>query len=515
MTEQQTAISANLAETFAKMELDWLPAMSFNVQKLVSLAQSQWSSSADLAKVILQDYSLACKLLQVVNSAPDAQGQSCNSIAQAVNILGFDAIRDLALSLPRFETYIKAGGDKEGICKLWGRAFLSATLAQHLALTKQFNVSSEETFLCTLFHNLGKSVICIYQPENYAEIEKWVDAEQPQNEVCRASLGGVTYQDVGAQVARRWRLSERVVGAMGKGPKAPSGQYDSERVLQNLANFANMLVDGVGNGSDLGPLLQKYEKRLAVQAEELVPLLVKCADIAELLSEAVRYGLAKQKMRGRIRSLEINANHGLLNSDPPAEQAVRVRFIRSCGEEQEGIPATPEVLTTDAETPVPTFLREINEILRGPFEINKVFFKLLEAIYRLLGFDRVILALVKMPPAKQTLHGGFGFGDIDPEGPTLLEKILAQPTPTALSNALTQGRDMMIRADKVNALPEELHYMVRDRTVYLFPLTINQQGLGLIYLDRKAARPLLDQGTIKNVRLLRDCAVKAIEKIYA
>ena len=35
----------------------------------------------------------------------------------------------------------------------------------------------------------------------------------------------------------------------------------------------------------------------------------------------------------------------------------------------------------------------------------------------------------------------------------------------------------------------------------------------MIYLDRKAARPQLDQGMIKSVRLFRDFAVMAIRKI--
>lgn len=71
----------------------------------------------------------------------------------------------------------------------------------------------------------------------------------------------------------------------------------------------------------------------------------------------------------------------------------------------------------------------------------------------------------------------------------------------------------MIPANKANAFPESLQYLVRDRIVYLFPICIEGKGIGMIHLDRKASRPLLDKGLIKSVRLFRDFAVMAIRKI--
>jgi len=158
-------------------------------------------------------------------------------------------------------------------------------------------------------------------------------------------------------------------------------------------------------------------------------------------------------------------------------------------------------------------LRELSRSLAGSFEINRFFFRLLEGLYRLLGFDRVILALCPLPPAQQTLHGGFGFGEIDPAEPAMIERLLAGQTPSLFMTAVRQGRDMMIRADKANTFPQELLPLVTGRNVYLFPLTLDQRGLGLIYLDRKLDKPLLDQDLIRIVRLFRDCAVKALERI--
>lgn len=518
MIKQSTgkAPSASLSEIFAKMNMGELPAMSANVQQLISLTNSQTATSADIARVVLQDYSLTNKVLQVVNSAYYALVQPCNSISQAVNILGLDATREMAIAIALFEDFVRSGVDKEAISKLLARSFLSANLARQLADEKKKNTSSEETFICTLFHNLGKNILCIYLPEKYREIELMIDEGRSQNEACREVLLGLTYQDVGAEVAKFWNLSEQVISAMGKNPRPLERHHDEDLVMQNLANFANILVDCVCNGSDLEPVFLKYGKRLEVQVEEAVALLKKCVGVSENVSEVVRFGFAKLRIRSRLRNLEINIGRGVLNSDDPEEQSSRTLVFRSCGDEGddivEGEPGTG-ILPTSRDKTINQCLRALHSDLLGVFEINRVFFNLLDSLYRMVGFDRVILALAAMPPATQTLHGGFGFGEIDHQGPALIEDVLVKQTPCALCVALTQCRDMMIPADKVNTLPVELHSLVNNRNIYLFPLHFKKRGVGLLYLDRQAAKPLLDQEAIKVVRLFRDCAVKAIAAI--
>ncbi|MDD5759961.1 MAG: HDOD domain-containing protein [Desulfobulbaceae bacterium] len=518
MTKQAMtkALSTNLSEIFAKMNMGELPAMSANVQQLISLTNSQTATSADIAKVVLQDYSLTNKVLQVVNSAYYALVQPCNSISQAVNILGFDATRDMAIAIALFEDFVRSGVDKEAISKLLARSFLSANLARQIADNKKKNGSSEETFICTLFHNLGKNILCIYLPEKYREIELMVDEGRAQNEACREVLSGLTYQDVGAEVAKFWNLSEQVILSMEKNPKPLQRLHAEDFFMQNLANFANILVDCVCNGSDLEPVFLKYGKRLDVQIDEAFALLKKCVGVSENVSDVIRFGFAKLRIRSRLRNLEINIGRSVLNSDDPEDQSSRKLVFRSCGDEGEEVAeAKPgaEILPANSDKSINDCLRALQGDLLGVFEINRFFFNLLDSLYRMVGFDRVILALAAMPPATQMLHGGFGFGEIDHQGPALIEDVLARQTPCALCMALNQCRDMMIPVDKVNILPVELHSLVNNRNIYLFPLHFKKRGVGLIYLDRQAAKPLLDQDTIKVIRSFRDCAVKAIAAI--
>lgn len=510
MTDQQApaAPSASLSEIFVKMNMGELPAMSHNVQKLISLTNSKWSTSADLAKVILQDYSLTNKVLQVVNSAYYSLGQPCNSISQAVNILGFDAIRDMAMVIALFEDFIKSGVDREGISKLLACSFSSGIMARILVEKKKINVPPEEAFICSLFYNLGKNIVCIYLPDKYRAIELKIKAGLPANVACREVLIDLSFHEIGAEVAKFWNLSERVVSAMEENPKPPKHQYDIAGYLALLAHFSNTIVDSVCDGSDLEPIFQKHGGPLSVEPQETIALLNKCVDISEAVSDSIRYGFSKHKIRTKLRNLEINASHGLLNSNNPSEQpkpaAVRKR------ESQEAPLASPEQMSVDNVKLVQDFMRESPNLLMGPFDINKYYFNLLSTLYRGLGFDRVILAVVNAPPVKQTLLGGFGFGEIEPDAVSNIEHIIASQTPCAISHSLKLCRDMMVPANKATVFPENIQSLVKDRIVYLFPICIDGKGIGMIYLDRKSDRPLLDQRMVKMVGLFRDFAVKAI-----
>lgn len=515
MTDQQDMPkpSASLTEIFTKINMCELPAMSHNVQDLISLTKSSRSGSDELTRVILKDFSLTNKVLQIVNSAYYSMGRTCNSISKAVTILGFDAVRDMAMAIALFEDFIKSGGDKEGITKILTRSFLSGLQARDLVVGSGINVPPEEVFICTLLHNLGKIIVCIYLPDKYREIEEKIVSGLSQNMACRAVLSDITYQEIGVEVAKFWNLSERVIVAMDQTPEAPRHKYDSERYLQNLSHFSNSFVDKVCDGEDLEELFQQYGGILSVEPKDMIERLTEAISVSETVSDAIRFGLTKLKIKGRLRNVEANVKRGVLNSDRPDDQKERKSRTGQAEGEQKAETEVLDELPISTDKSVNDFIRDITETLMGHFDLNDFYANLLEALYRGIGFDRVILAIISRQPAKVSLVGRFGLGEIDSVGVRKFEHILASQSPYAVSIAVMQAKDMMISANKPGAFPDDLQYLVKDRTVYLFPITIDGKGIGLIYLDRKAARPLLDREMVKSVRLFRDFAVMAIRKI--
>lgn len=498
------------------MNMGELPAMSHNVQELIALTHSSQSAGYELSKVILKDYSLTNKVLQVVNSAFYSLGRPVNSISRAVTIIGFDAVRDLATGIALFEDFVKNGVEKEGISKLLTRSFLSALQARDLAVEKNLNIVPEEAFICALLHNLGKIIVCIYMPEISREIEEKVAGGMSEDGATRQILEGLTFDQIGVEVATFWNLSDKVCAAMNPNPSEPQNTYDTLGYLKNVANFSNKLIEYVCEERDIDGLIRQFGEMLSLSTEEAVERVNRTVDASEDISESIRYGLSKLKMRSRLRGLEEAIK------DPKAARKKKAKNekaeggeepVRAGGEvpEEQSIQELDE-LPVSPDKSINDFIHDITETLMGPFNLNDFYINLLEGLYRGIGFDRVLLAVISVQPTRRVLVGRFGLGDIDPAGIARFEHDLA-PSEYIIPKSLKACKDMAIPANAPDAFPESLKFFVKDRTVYLFPICLDDKPIGLIYLDRKKGRPKLDSNRIKATRLFRDFAVMAIRKL--
>nr|MBF0222579.1 HDOD domain-containing protein [Desulfobulbaceae bacterium] len=424
-------------------------------------------------------------------------------------ISGKGASADAIMPLPGSKKILSL--DKSG--KVIIRSFLSGLQARDMAVEKNLNVPPEEAFICTLLHNLGKIIVCIYLPEKYREIEQKISNGMSEDGASKAILSDLTYNDVGQEVARFWNLSEKAIASMDNNPPKPGSNYDTEGYLQNLAHFSNNFVDKLCDGSDLTPLMDRYGEMLSVDAAEVVERVLNCVEVSEDVSDSIRYGLNKLKIRSRLTNIQKNVENGVLSSAKPvgkvdAKQAAAKKAAEEHEHNLDGLNELP--ISTDKS--VDDFIRDITETLMGPFDINDFYANLLEGLYRGVGFDRVILSIISVQPTKMCLVGRFGLGEVDPAGVGKFEHDLAKSS-YAIPLALKACKDMMIPANKKSAFPDDLQYLVKNRNVYLFPICIDGKGIGMIYLDRKAGRPNLDKSRIKTVRLFRDFAVMAIRKI--
>lgn len=511
MTETSTPPRGKLAEIFAKMNMGELPAMSHNVQELITLTHSSRSAAYELSKVILKDYSLTNKVLQVVNSAYYSLGRPVNSISKAVTILGFDAVRDLATAIALFEDFVKSGVEKEGISKIMTRSFLSALQARDLAVEKNLKVVPEEAFICSLLHSLGKIIVYIYLPDSYRDIENKIAGGRPENAATREVLEELTFAQIGEEIAAFWNLSEKVTASMKTDPSPPKGALDTMAYLQNLSCFSNKLVEYVCEQKNLDELIDQYGDMLSIDKEGAVELVNRSVDASEDISESVRYGLSKLKIRSCLRLVEEEIKE-------PEKAALRkIEQEKERGKLQDDVAVRVEGVQELDELPISQdksindFIHDITETLMGKFNLNDFYINLLEGLYRGIGFDRVLLAIISVEPTKKVLVGRFGLGDLDPEGVKSFEYDLAQDY--SITNSLKSCKDMAIPPNTPNAFPERLKYLVKDRTVYLFPICLDNKPIGMLYLDRKNGRPKLDAGRVKATRLFRDFAVMAIRKL--
>ncbi len=214
------------------------PALSGIISEINQIVSSESASASKLAGVILHDLALTNKLLKLVNAASYGQfGGTINTISKAVVILGFETVRNIAMSLILLEflqNRPQAAQLKEEIIK----AVFSGTIAAQLSSGADIR-DSEEVMVCSMFHNLGRMLAIFYFFEESQEISRLMKQGESEEEAAVRILG-ISYAELGMSVARNWNFPPRLLTGMrklsGEKIQPAHGELDQLAATVNLAS---------------------------------------------------------------------------------------------------------------------------------------------------------------------------------------------------------------------------------------------------------------------------------------
>lgn len=190
----------------------------------------------EISRKIVMDQVISAKVLKLANSAAYRRGAEITSIEQAVIRLGFNALRSLVVAsgiMTSFKTPANFN-----TAKFWVETFQTATIAK--ALAKECHIVDPETaFTCALLHNIGELLIQSALPDEASLINLAISQGTSRIDAQREMLG-YDFSLVGAELARRWNLSDRFVTAISQQLDPLSYHPISpEAVLIRLAMFVS------------------------------------------------------------------------------------------------------------------------------------------------------------------------------------------------------------------------------------------------------------------------------------
>ena len=213
-----------------------LPVIPKLLHELMQDFSNDNSRIEDIAKKIAMDQVISAKVLKMANSAAYRRGAEITSIEQAVIRLGFNALRSLVVAsglMTSFRT--PSNFDKN---KFWVDNFQVATIAKALAADCHA-IEPETAFTCALLHNIGELLIQSTLPEEASLINMAISRGTSRIDAQREMLG-YDYSQVGAELAKRWSLSDTFVRAIAQ--QLDPLNFDPispEAVLIRLAMFVS------------------------------------------------------------------------------------------------------------------------------------------------------------------------------------------------------------------------------------------------------------------------------------
>jgi serine/threonine protein kinase len=503
------------------------PALSDAVSRIQRVASSEHENLNSLSAEILQDVALTNKLLRLVNTAHfrHAGGGTISTVSRAVALVGFAGIRNMALSLVLLD-HMHDKAHAQRLKEEFLRSLMAGSLAGELCATVR---DGEEAFIAAMFQNLGRLLTEFYFPEEAQQVRRLVAPSgrhptevPPSEEAAAARVLGVTFEELGAGIAKSWGLPDGLQRAMRKPagePPATPPPHGPE-TLRWVAAAANEVATALlESGGD--------EARARV------------ADIAARYGKAI--GAGERDLHGAVegarRRLSQTAQAMGLHLAPksparrllvPLSEAPRVDDTLSPHELQATLPAP---LDADAQTvalgPTPeqvayvlaAGVQDITDHMAGEnFRLNEVLRMILETMYRALAFRRVVFCL--RDPKTHTLTGRFGLGEdaVRVSGAFRVPlRIAAGAAADLFSAVCLKGADTLI-ADSTAAnisqrLPAWFIEQVRAPAFLLLPLTMRNAPFALIYADKAQAGGIaLGERELALLRTLRNQAVMAFRQ---
>ena len=511
------------------------PALSESVSTINKIAGSDKETISNLSNSILKDFSLTNKILRLVNSVyyRQAGGGSISTISRAVLVLGFDAVRNIAITVMLFE-HLQNKSNANQLKEDFLRANLAAILAKDIS-ERSSSRDVEQVFICSMFHNLGRLLSQFYFPDESEEIKRTMEQKPCSEDVAAVQVLGLTFEELGIGIARTWGFPGLIVNSMRKLPagnvRKASTAEDRMRILSGFSNELCQLF------SDVEP--EQRDKALR-------KVTARFGDTIPLSEQALRETMEKsfQEVAQFAGIIGINLKKSAFGrqlqrwgakTDTPGEQGA-VEAGRSQSPESTtetsatvlsaavpaGAPGSPldadeedaVVEAGNSEVILMAGIQDISNTLVEDFKLNDVLRIILETMYRAKGFKRVILCV--RDARSNTMLGRFGFGPDAPEVARCFNFSL-EFTPDIFHAALSKGVDILISDTNdpkiATRIPPWYRKGVNAGTFVIFPLSIRNNPVAMIYADcDRAGEIVIPEKELSLLRTLRNQAVLAIKQ---
>ncbi len=185
-----------------------LPILPSVVTEILTLMDNPNASGKDYERVMLQDAALASKILRAANSSYYGGSGNITTLQRAVSQLGANAIRSICLTVS-FQSAlpVKELGNKFNVKNFWQHSLAVACGAKILACLRHDHLA-EEAYIAGLMHDIGKLALCLYLPEEAAQIYDMMDKKKISQYEAEDEYLEVTHQEMGLLAAQSWSLPE-------------------------------------------------------------------------------------------------------------------------------------------------------------------------------------------------------------------------------------------------------------------------------------------------------------------
>jgi len=444
------------------------PAFAKSVQHLDELMHDQNKNIADIARVILNDFTLTQKVIRLANSVMySGMGGEITTITQAAVVLGIDTIAHITLSIRFIDTLSASAPASEEARRELAKAVLAGNIVRNV-VTKLNMVNGEEAVVCALLHHLGRLMLVFYFPAEWSQIQEIAQNGAMNENDAAQQVTGASIDEISQEIARNWHLPKKISDCMASSATFTEisipGSSDWLKVMANFAGGVASQLAHQCTGDDIQRYVSRYSESLLISAADLT----ESVDLAQQMAPEFPGNLEGGKSSGKPH-------------DSRERLAVSVRELRMA-------------------------------LARG-IDFNIALSMILESLYASMGFNRVVTFFRDAGMLKAKV----GFGSGVPEvlsGLTFPEAYAADVFHLSLANKADVFIQDVASSQSSSSIPAWLREALPDVDAFvLLPLVFNGKAIGLIYADWcMGATNQIEPSEFSSMGALRDYLMRALIK---
>lgn len=192
--------------------IDKLPSLSPAVQDIITLSSDLSATPKDLLDIIKTDPVLTAKIIKLVNSAYFSLSNKVVSLNRALVLLGFNTIKNIAISTEFVNLSSKAPENKFfKYRELWEHMLAVGAVSKYMAREGgEDRKKLEEYFIAGLIHDLGDFLMMRFIPDEFNRVRNYALEKDLAVRECAAKVIGFSSGEMGGELARQWKLQEHL-----------------------------------------------------------------------------------------------------------------------------------------------------------------------------------------------------------------------------------------------------------------------------------------------------------------
>ncbi len=297
------------------LKLPTPPAIAMKI--LDTLLRTNFSSE-DLAHLIEIDPALTIRILGYANSPfYTAANGNVGSVRRAIDVLGINAVRNIALSFSIVDALWDRGTRGFDYDNFWKGSVIRASAASIFATFTA--CVPEDAFIVALLADVGKVLMFMARPDDYLMVQREVRDTGARDYDVERRIFTYDHQNIGSETLKSWRMPESIyqpVACHHESPRKTENCADLRDVIQ-LADLASKIYVSQASTQYMQRLCSLMKDKYSVNADdaqrivdEVAPHAANILNSFDMPESQVRpYSALLQQANERLSDLHLEYDH--------------------------------------------------------------------------------------------------------------------------------------------------------------------------------------------------------------